>query len=97
MGGIVHRLSDVAVLTSDNPRHEDPAAIADAVRAGASGPGAVWHRELDRPAAIAFAIGQAIPADVVVIAGKGHESVQEIGDERLPMSDAALARALVAE
>ena len=97
MGDVVHRLADVAVLTSDNPRHEEPAAIASAVRAGASGPGALWHQELDRPAAIALAIGQANPADVVVIAGKGHETVQETGDERLPMSDAALARELVAD
>jgi UDP-N-acetylmuramoyl-L-alanyl-D-glutamate--2,6-diaminopimelate ligase len=92
MGATVHRLADLAVLTSDNPRTEDPAAIARAVRAGATGTGADWIEELDRPAAIARAIATAGAADVVVIAGKGHETYQEIGRDKIPMSDAALAR-----
>jgi UDP-N-acetylmuramoyl-L-alanyl-D-glutamate--2,6-diaminopimelate ligase len=94
MGAVAHRLADVAVLTSDNPRREPPETIAAAVRAGAEGEGAAWHQQLDRPAAIRWAIEAARPGDVVVIAGKGHEDVQEIGDQRIPMSDAAIARAI---
>jgi UDP-N-acetylmuramoyl-L-alanyl-D-glutamate--2,6-diaminopimelate ligase len=94
MGAVAHRLADVAVLTSDNPRREPPETIAAAVRAGAEGQGAAWHQQLDRPAAIRWAIEAARPGDVVVIAGKGHEDEQEIGDQRIPMSDAAIARAI---
>jgi UDP-N-acetylmuramoyl-L-alanyl-D-glutamate--2,6-diaminopimelate ligase len=93
MGEIAHRLADLAVLTTDNPRFEDPATIAAMVRAGAEGPGAAWHLELDRPAAIRWAIAAAAPADVVVIAGKGHEAVQEIRGAEIPMSDVELAGA----
>lgn len=96
MGAVVHRLADLGVLTSDNPRREPPADIAADVRAGVSGPGAAWREELDRPAAIAWAIAGARPDDVVVIAGKGHEDYQEIMDERIPMRDIDLARAACA-
>ncbi len=92
MGAIAHALADRVVLTSDNPRHEPPQAIAAAVRAGASGPGAEWREVLDRPRAIDSAVAEAGVADVVVIAGKGHEDVQEVGDRRIPMVDADLAR-----
>jgi UDP-N-acetylmuramoyl-L-alanyl-D-glutamate--2,6-diaminopimelate ligase len=96
MGAIVDARADVAVLTSDNPRHEDPAAIAADVRAGVPAPRARWIDELDRGRAIALAIAEAGPDDLVVIAGKGHEATQEVAGRELPFSDAAVARAAIA-
>ena len=96
MGAIVDDRADVAVLTSDNPRHEDPAAIAADVRAGVPVPRARWIVELDRARAIALAIAEARPDDLVVIAGKGHEQTQEIAGRELPFSDAEVARAAIA-
>jgi UDP-N-acetylmuramoyl-L-alanyl-D-glutamate--2,6-diaminopimelate ligase len=92
MGEIADRLSDLVVLTTDNPRHEEPAAIAAEIRAGAPSPRAAWTIELDRRAAIGHAIGQAAPDDLVVIAGKGHEAVQEVNGVEHPFSDAEVAR-----
>jgi UDP-N-acetylmuramoyl-L-alanyl-D-glutamate--2,6-diaminopimelate ligase len=88
MGGIAEELSDVPILTSDNPRSEDPAAIAEAVLAGMANEPEV---ELDRRAAIARAIELAEPGDVVVIAGKGHEPGQEIAGQVHPFDDRAVA------
>lgn len=85
MGEVACRLADVVVLTSDNPRSEDPSAIIEAVRAGCEG--AVPHVEVDRSAAIAWAVGRAEPGDVILVAGKGHETTQVIGDEVLPFDD----------
>ncbi len=94
MGGVAARMSDVAFLTSDNPRDEDPAAIIAEVLSGVPGgrdnPEIVV--ELDRGAAIRRALGEAGPGDVVLIAGKGHETYQEIGGERVPFDDAVEAR-----
>jgi UDP-N-acetylmuramoyl-L-alanyl-D-glutamate--2,6-diaminopimelate ligase len=96
MAAVVDERADVAVLTTDNPRHEDPAAIAADVRAGAAAPRARWIEELDRARAIELAIELARPDDLVVIAGKGHEQVQEVGDEERPFSDVEVARAAIA-
>ena len=97
MGAIVDERADVAVLTSDNPRHEDPAAIAADVRAGVpTPPRARWLVELDRARAIELAIAEAAADDLVVIAGKGHETTQEIAGRELPFSDAEVARAAIA-
>jgi UDP-N-acetylmuramyl-tripeptide synthetase len=90
MGAIASRLAGRVVLTSDNPRGEDPAAIVAAIRRGVSGECIL---ELDRKAAIVSAIDAAAPADVVLVAGKGHEEYQEIAGERLPFSDARVAEA----
>jgi len=90
MGAIASRLADRVLLTSDNPRGEDPAAIGAAIRKGVSGDCVI---ELDRETAIVSAIGGAAPADVVLIAGKGHEECQEIAGRRLPFSDARVATA----
>ncbi len=79
------------VLTSDNPRNEDPQAIVDEVRRGLRHPEAALV-EPDRARAIAQALSQAAPPDVVLIAGKGHEDYQEVGGERRPFSDQAQAR-----
>jgi UDP-N-acetylmuramoyl-L-alanyl-D-glutamate--2,6-diaminopimelate ligase len=93
MGRIADALADVVVLTSDNPRREDPAVIASDVRAGATLPRARWVDEPDRARAIARAIAEALPEDLVVIAGKGHEQTQEIAGVERPFSDRAAALA----
>jgi UDP-N-acetylmuramoyl-L-alanyl-D-glutamate--2,6-diaminopimelate ligase len=91
MGAVVAAAADVAVLTSDNPRSEDPLAIIDEVRAGAPG-AANLVVEPDRAAAIALAVREARAGDVVVIAGKGHETGQTVGDTTVPFDDRAVAR-----
>jgi UDP-N-acetylmuramoyl-L-alanyl-D-glutamate--2,6-diaminopimelate ligase len=96
MGEVATRLADVAVLTSDNPRSEDPAAIIDEVRSGVARP-EVLVVEPDRRAAIALALARAEPDDVVVIAGKGHETTQVVGTEVLPFDDRAVAAHLLSE
>ena len=93
MGAAAARGADRVLITSDNPRSEDPLRIIEAVAAGA--PAAA--REPDRRRAIERAIVEAAPADVVLIAGKGHESYQEIAGKRLPFSDQAVARAALRE
>jgi UDP-N-acetylmuramoyl-L-alanyl-D-glutamate--2,6-diaminopimelate ligase len=90
MGEIGARLADVAIVTSDNPRSEDPEAIVAEVAAGA---GSSVTCEVERRAAIFAAVGMAAPGDVVVIAGKGHEQGQEFADGRKePFDDVAVAR-----
>lgn len=89
MGEVATRLADEVVVTSDNPRGEDPRAIIGDIVSGA---GANHRVEADRAAAIYSAVRGARAGDVVLIAGKGHEAYQEIGGERLPFSDADVAR-----
>jgi UDP-N-acetylmuramoyl-L-alanyl-D-glutamate--2,6-diaminopimelate ligase len=90
MGRVAAGLADVAVLTSDNPRNEDPLAIIGEVAAGA---GARLEVEPDRRAAIHRVLALAAPGDVVVIAGKGHEQGQELaGGRKLPFDDRDVAR-----
>ena len=92
MGRIAVELSDLAVVTSDNPRTEDPDAIIDDVEAGM---GSVPHlREPDRRAAIAAALAGARPEDTVLLAGKGHETYQVIGTDKLPFDEREIVRAL---
>lgn len=92
MGRAGAELADLAVVTSDNPRSEDPAAIVAEVVAGA-GEAAEPEVEVDRRAAIALALGRAEPGDTVVIAGKGHEQGQEFeGGRKVPFDDREVAR-----
>ncbi len=91
MGAIAAALADLAIVTSDNPRSEDPGRIIEEILAGAEGrPNVVV--EPDRGAAIAAALANAQPGDVVVIAGKGHETGQDIGGHVVPFDDAEVAR-----
>jgi UDP-N-acetylmuramoyl-L-alanyl-D-glutamate--2,6-diaminopimelate ligase len=92
MGEAASRLADHVVLTSDNPRSEDPLVILRQVEAGVS---AAHQVEPDRARAIEAAIASAADADVVLLAGKGHEAIQEIAGRRLPFSDADVARAML--
>jgi UDP-N-acetylmuramoyl-L-alanyl-D-glutamate--2,6-diaminopimelate ligase len=89
MGKIAADLADVVVVTSDNPRSEQPLAIIQDILQGA---GMNVEIDPDRSAAIARAVGLAEAGDVVVIAGKGHEQGQEIGGEKLPFDDRLVAR-----
>jgi UDP-N-acetylmuramoyl-L-alanyl-D-glutamate--2,6-diaminopimelate ligase len=98
MGEIAARLADVALVTSDNPRSEDPEAIIDEIMAGIpASPHAVVERDADRRASIFRAVGMADAGDVIVIAGKGHEQGQEFaGGRKEPFDDAAVAREAIA-
>ncbi len=103
MGAVAGRLSDLIVITSDNPRSEDPARIIDDVRRGLTpdterrgGSGQIVLGLVDRREAIEAAIGRARPGDLVLIAGKGHETVQIVGDRTLPFNDADVAREMLA-
>jgi UDP-N-acetylmuramoyl-L-alanyl-D-glutamate--2,6-diaminopimelate ligase len=89
--GVVHqhgeRLADRAIVTTDNPRSEDPAAIAAEITAGFE-----MEVELDRRRAIELAVAGAGSGDVVVIAGKGHEQGQQFADHTVPFDDRDVAR-----
>lgn len=92
MGRVVDQQADLLVITTDNPRHEDPAVIADDVQSGCAHR-AQCHVELDRGRAIAWALEQAREGDCVLIAGKGHETCQQIEDEEVYFDDRECARA----
>jgi UDP-N-acetylmuramoyl-L-alanyl-D-glutamate--2,6-diaminopimelate ligase len=96
MGRVAAARADVVLVTSDNPRHERPGDIAAAVLAGAAGGPARVRAVEDRREAIGAAIGEARPGDVVLIAGKGHERTQTIGDREVPFDDAEVAREALA-
>ena len=89
MGRLASQLADVTIVTSDNPRSEDPEAIAAEIVAGADGE---VELELDRAAAIARAIELAEPGDVVLVAGKGAEPGQELADRTVPFDDREAAK-----
>jgi UDP-N-acetylmuramoyl-L-alanyl-D-glutamate--2,6-diaminopimelate ligase len=97
MGEIAARLADVVIVTSDNPRSEDPEAIIEEILAGVPAGASHVAREADRRAAIERAVGLAAPGDVVVIAGKGHEQGQEhAGGRKEPFDDVQVAREALA-
>ena len=95
MGGIAARLADVLVVTDDNPRSEDPAAIRAALLAGASdGPAEVLEIG-DRRSAIREALARAHTGDIVLVAGKGHETGQEVAGVVHPFDDRDVVRELL--
>ncbi len=95
MGEAATRLADLSLITSDNPRTEDPAAIVADVVAGAQRGGGAFRSVIDRREAIAEAIGAARAGDVVLIAGKGHEEGQQFADRTLAFDDRAVTRELL--
>lgn len=95
MGRAAGSASEVVVLTSDNPRSEDPRAILDDVLAGLKGTSAKVVVEPDRRRAIEIAIGEAEAGDLVLLAGKGHEKTQVLRDRVIPFDDAEIAREIV--
>jgi UDP-N-acetylmuramoyl-L-alanyl-D-glutamate--2,6-diaminopimelate ligase len=109
MGAVAARLSDLVVITSDNPRSEKPEQIIEEIKRGLGVPadltpakGQTGHKGTphlaiaDRKAAIERAVQEARPGDLVLIAGKGHEKYQVIGDRTLPFDDVEVARAALA-
>ena len=88
MGAVADAGSDWLFVTSDNPRHEDPMAIIQSVVSGIAGPHTI---EPDRRAAITAAINSARGGDIVLIAGKGHETTQTTGDQTIPFDDRLVA------
>ncbi|HVL89028.1 MAG TPA: UDP-N-acetylmuramoyl-L-alanyl-D-glutamate--2,6-diaminopimelate ligase [Actinomycetota bacterium] len=96
MGASAVALADRAILTSDNPRSEEPRAIIAEMEQGARETGRPYEVEVDRRAAIRAAVRDARPGDVIVIAGKGHESGQEFAGHTVPFDDRAVAREEIA-
>jgi UDP-N-acetylmuramoyl-L-alanyl-D-glutamate--2,6-diaminopimelate ligase len=92
MGEVATRLADHTVITSDNPRSEDPNEIIGHIEPGARRGGGAYQVEPDRRTAIRIALEAAGPGDVVVIAGKGHETGQELADRTIPFDDRVVAR-----
>jgi UDP-N-acetylmuramoyl-L-alanyl-D-glutamate--2,6-diaminopimelate ligase len=92
MGEAAGQWSDFVVLTSDNPRQEDPLAIINDALVGLQRSEAKYKVEPDRRAAIGLAIAEARPGDIVLLAGKGHEKFQIVGEEALPFDDVEVAR-----
>ena len=97
MGTVAGRLSDLVVLTSDNPRSEDPVAIVKDIELGLTGGDTPWNTVLDREEAISGAIREARPGDLVVVAGKGHERYQIVGTRSLPFEDVSVSRAALVQ
>jgi len=94
MGAIAERLADIVILTNDNPRHEDPQAILAEIAGGMRGTPTIVP---DRVHAIRAALAESRAGDIVLLAGKGHEDYQQIGDRRLPYSDRDTVRELLGE
>ena len=92
MGEAAARLADLSIVTSDNPRSEDPGAIVREIEAGARRGGGRYTVEVERRAAIRLALAEAQAGDVVVVAGKGHETGQEFADHTIPFDDRVVAR-----
>ena len=95
MGEVAARLADVVVVTSDNPRGEDPAAIISQVQAGIEDLTTDIRIEPDRAQAIAIAVAEARSGDVLLVAGKGHETGQTVGDVTTPFDDRVVLRDLL--
>ena len=93
MGKIAAQLADFLILTNDNPRQEDPEQIIADIKQGIPPTFTDVHLEMDRAASILYAIAHAKSADIILVAGKGHETYQLIGDTRYPFSDQAVVRA----
>jgi UDP-N-acetylmuramoyl-L-alanyl-D-glutamate--2,6-diaminopimelate ligase len=92
MGEAAGKGSDFVVLTSDNPRSEDPLAIMNDAVVGLQRSGARYTMEPERRAAIALAVGEARPGDIVLVAGKGHEKVQVSREGSIPFDDVQVSR-----
>lgn len=95
MGETAGHLADFSILTTDNPRWEDPERILDDIEDGIRGTGGAYVRIADRRAAVEYAVAQAQPGDILVLAGKGHEGYQEICGVKYPMSEQELAASAV--
>ena len=97
MGEVSGRLADLTVITSDNPRYEEPQAIIDDIRTGIEKTDGKYVEIIDRKEAIRYVIEHGQPGDVIVLAGKGHEDYQEIKGVKYPMDERVLIREVLEE
>ena len=97
MGEVSGRLADLTVITSDNPRFEEPQAIIDDIRTGIEKTDGKYVEIIDRKEAIRYVIAHGQPGDVIVLAGKGHEDYQEIKGVKYPMDERVLIREVLEE
>ena len=96
MGEVSGRLADLTIITSDNPRNEDPQAIMDDIVTGIQKTDGKHIEIADRKEAIAYAIHHGEPGDIIVLAGKGHEDYQEINGKKYPMDERVLIADILA-
>jgi len=96
MGKVAARLADLSIVTSDNPKEQDPAAIIEDVVAAIEREGGSYEAIIDREEAIRHAVAVCAPGDCILIAGKGHETTQIIGKKEIPFNEAELVRELFA-
>ena len=97
MGEVSGKLADLTIITSDNPRNEEPQAIIDDIKTGISKTEGKYVEIIDRKEAIAYAIHHGQPGDIIVLAGKGHEDYQEIKGKKYPMDERVLIREILEE
>ena len=97
MGEISGRLADLTIITSDNPRNEEPQAIIDDIKTGIGRTEGKYVEIIDRKEAIAYAIHHGEPGDIVILAGKGHEDYQEIKGKKYPMDERVLIQEILEE
>ena len=97
MGVVSGRLADLTIITSDNPRFENPEDIIADIRTGIEKTDGKYVEIPDRKEAIAYAIHHGEPGDVIVLAGKGHEDYQEIRGKKYPMDERVLIREILEE
>ena len=97
MGEVSGKMADLTIITSDNPRDEDPQAIIDDIKIGMAKTDGKYVEIPDRKEAIAYAIHHGEPGDIIVLAGKGHEDYQEIKGKKYPMDERVLIREILEE
>jgi len=97
MGEVSGRLADLTIITSDNPRMEEPRAIIDDIKLGIGKTEGRYVEICDRKEAVAYAIDHGEPGDIIVLAGKGHEDYQEINGVKYPMDERVLIREILEE
>ncbi len=97
MGEVSGRMADLTIITSDNPRTEEPQAIIDDIKTGMAKTDGSYVEICDRKEAIAYAIDHGEPGDIIVLAGKGHEDYQEINGVKYPMDERVLIREILEE
>ncbi len=97
MGEVSGKLADLTIITSDNPRDEEPQAIIDDIKTGMAKTNGAYVEIPDRKEAIAYAIHHGEPGDIIVLAGKGHEDYQEIRGKKYPMDERVLIREILEE
>ena len=97
MGEVSGKLADLTIITSDNPRNEEPQAIIDDIKTGIGRTDGKYVEIIDRKEAIAYAIHHGQPGDIIVLAGKGHEDYQEIKGKKYPMDERVLIREILEE